>query len=50
MLWTWAATTWAASPRRARSGWKKFMEVERFSHVMHIVSYVTAKLRDGWTP
>ncbi|MEL7641112.1 MAG: anthranilate synthase component I family protein [Solidesulfovibrio sp.] len=26
---------------------EKFMEVEKFSHVMHIVSYVTARLRDG---
>jgi anthranilate synthase component 1 len=26
---------------------EKFMEVEKFSHVMHIVSYVTAKLKDG---
>ncbi|KUG29824.1 anthranilate synthase, aminase component [hydrocarbon metagenome] len=26
---------------------EKFMDVERFSHVMHIVSYVTAKLKDG---
>jgi anthranilate synthase component 1 len=26
---------------------EKFMAVERFSHVMHIVSYVTAKLKEG---
>jgi anthranilate synthase component I len=26
---------------------EKFMTVERFSHVMHIVSYVTAKLKKG---
>ena len=26
---------------------EKFMAVERFSHVMHIVSYVTAKLKSG---
>ncbi|MFU2210933.1 anthranilate synthase component I family protein [Solidesulfovibrio sp. C21] len=26
---------------------EKFMAVERFSHVMHIVSYVTARLKDG---
>ncbi|WP_043599901.1 anthranilate synthase component I family protein [Solidesulfovibrio magneticus] len=26
---------------------EKFMAVERFSHVMHIVSYVTAKLKKG---
>lgn len=26
---------------------EKFMDVERFSHVMHIVSYVTAQLKDG---
>jgi anthranilate synthase component 1 len=26
---------------------RKFMQVERFSHVMHLTSYVDAKLRDG---
>ena len=26
---------------------ERFMEVERFSHVMHISSYVTARLKDG---
>ncbi len=26
---------------------EKFMAVERFSHIMHIVSYVTAQLQDG---
>jgi anthranilate synthase component 1 len=26
---------------------ERYMEVERFSHVMHLTSYVSAKLRDG---
>ncbi len=26
------------------------MDVERYSHVMHLVSHVTGRLRDGLTP
>ncbi len=28
----------------------QFMDVERYSHVMHLVSHVTGRLRDGLTP
>jgi anthranilate synthase component 1 len=29
---------------------KQFMDVERYSHVMHLVSHVTGRLRSGLTP
>ena len=28
----------------------EFMEIERYSHVMHLVSHVTGKLKRGATP
>lgn len=29
---------------------ERFMEVEKFSHVMHLTSYLTAELKEGLTP
>ena len=29
---------------------ERFMEVEKFSHVMHLTSYLTAELKDGLSP
>ena len=42
---TWAATTSAASAAPARCRSAELMEVERYSHVMHIVSSVVGRAR-----
>ena len=46
---TWAATTWAAWPIIKPSELTDVMKVERYSHVMHITSNVTGRLRSGQT-
>ena len=45
--WTWPATTSGASPSTAPSRSDELMVIEKYSHVMHIVSEVTGTLRDG---
>ena len=47
---TSAATTCRASARRAPFTSRRNMEVERFSHVSHLVSEVVGELSDGTTP
>ena len=44
---TWRATTSAGSANPARSRVSKLLEVERYSHVMHLVSQVDGDLRAG---
>ena len=46
---TWAATTWAGCASRARSRCRSSPPIERYSHVMHIVSTVVGELRDDRT-
>ena len=43
--WTSRATTWAASPPPGSVEWPLLYGVERYSHVMHIVSEVRGRLR-----
>ena len=43
--WIWAAMTWAASPSSPPCSRSEIMFVERYSHVMHLVSQITGKLR-----
>ena len=46
---TSGATTSAASPQTGSVQVTENMVIERYSHVMHIVSNVEGKLRAGWT-
>ena len=45
--WTSVATTSVASAPRERSSVDELMEVENYSHVMHIVSGLTGRLAPG---
>jgi hypothetical protein len=41
----WAQTISAASPNQALCECRAFMQIEKFSHVQHLVSHVTGELR-----
>ena len=43
--WTWAATTWGGSANTAAVKVRDLMYVERYSHVMHLVSALEGQLR-----